>query len=154
MEKLKKKEASKTIFAPYKTTLEYKKFGKEQKKKNSSFVGVPHCTLMDKVILSLKPATFKIYIHMLDYSNGLQEFQFPKSTYSKLVSNETFKNAKAELIEKGVIEEIGNGKNTRTENIYRFSDKWNYYNLPIKEKRKTKITENKFNYDKIHQKEN
>lgn len=103
---------------------------------------------MDNVFLSLKPTTSLIYIYMLDYSNGFQEFQFPKSIYNKLVSNETFKKAKAELIEKGFIEEVANGKNTRTESIYKFSDKWNFYRLQVKEKRKTKITENKYNYNK------
>ena len=148
-----KEEKKKKVFASYKTSAEYKSMGREAKKKNNSFVGLPHCFLMDKVILSLKPTTFRILVYMYDYSNGEQEFTFPKSIYSKITTIQTFKNAIRELKEKGIIEEIENGKFTRTENKYRFSDKWNDYQLPKKTKRKTKIIENKFKYDNENKKE-
>jgi len=152
IDKLKKEESKSKVFSSYKTTKEYKSMGKEQKKKNNSFVGLPHCLLMDNVILSLKPTTFKILVYMHDYSNGEQEFTFPKSIYTKITTAETFKKAKEELIEKGFIEEIANGKNTRTESIYRFTDKWNDYKLPPKSKRETKIIENRLKYDNENKK--
>ena len=153
IKKIQEQESYKTPFAYYKTSKAYKNMGRESRKKNSSFVGLPHCLLMDNVILSLKPTTFRILIYMYDYSNGEREFTFPKSIYSKVTTTQTFKGAKEELIEKGIIEEIANGKNTRTESIYRFSDKWNDYKIPIKSKRKTKINENKLKYDMENKKE-
>ena len=64
-----------------------------------------------------------------------------KSIYEKITTKQTFQNAKEELERYGFIEVTGFGKNTRTENQYRFISKWKTIILPKKKKRKTHIND-------------
>ena len=95
-----------------------------------------HSMLLNDNFLQLSSEAKVLYLYMSDYANGQIEFEFPKSRYNKLMCNETFKNKKRELIEYGFIEEIANGRFTRTNNKYKFTGKWKSITRPPKKKRK------------------
>ena len=101
---------------------------KHNPKRNTStdekFIQIYHDLLLNENFLKLNYSSKVVYIYMLDYSLGKMEFTFPYSIYSKITSKETFQKTLKELSEKGFIEIIGMGKNTRTPNKYRFSSKW------------------------------
>ena len=88
------------------------------------FIQVYHDLLLSEDFLSLKFSSKVIYFYMYDYSLGERDFIFPYSIYSKITTKETFQKAINELTQKGFIEIIETGKNTRTPNKYRFSSKW------------------------------
>lgn len=94
------------------------------KSKNPKFIRVYHDLLLNKNFLSLKKSSKLVYFYMLDYSVGNREFEFPYSIYSKITARQTFQESIKELTEKGFIEVIEYGKNTRTPNKYQFSSKW------------------------------
>lgn len=131
------KENKMRVFASWRHNEQYK----SKNNKINSFVALPHTLLMNENFIRLKQTTKVIYIYMTDYANGLQSFTFPKSIYEKITTKQTFQNAKDELEKLGFIEVVGFGKNTRTENEYKFIDKWKTIKLPEKEKRKTHIND-------------
>jgi hypothetical protein len=116
-------------------------------KNEKRFMALPHSILHHPSFTSLKKSSQLVYIYMTDYAtNGFSnEFTYPRRIYKNIVSNETFKTAIKELAEHGFIEVIGNGKNIIDESLYKFSTKWKDYKPKPKTKRKTKITENKYN---------
>lgn len=97
---------------------------KNNSKKDLSFVQIYHDLLMNENFLKLNKSTQVLYFYMNDYSNGSREFEFPYSIYKKVVSKGTFHSSIKELTEKGFIEVIENGKNTRTPNKYKFTNNW------------------------------
>ena len=127
-----------TVFAKWRHDENYK----PKDPKSKSFAPTTHTMLMNDNYINLKPTTKIIYLYMTDFANGLQETTFPYSIYKHITTIETFKRAKKELIDKGFIEEIKNGRFTRTENVYKFIDKWKTLKQPKKQKRKTKLTTN------------
>ena len=127
----KHKDKQSLVFATWKHDVNYKASRGE---KLNSFVGLPHSLLMNKNFLQLNPTSKLVYIYMLDYSNGEIETTFPQSIYSKITCKSSFENAKKELTKYGFIEEVANGRFTRTENIYKFSDKWKTLDIPPKRK--------------------
>ena len=130
-----KNENKLKVFADWRHDKNYK--GNKVK----SFVALPHSLLMNETFKRLRPSSKIIYMYMTDYSNGLQDFIFPKSIYEKITTKRTFENARKELEKYGFIEVTVFGKNTRTENQYRFISKWKTIILPKKEKRKTHIND-------------
>ena len=83
-------------------------------------------------------------IIMLMYFNTNDEIitnYFEVESNEKITTKETFENARKELEKYGFIEVTVFGKNTRTENQYRFISKWKTIILPKKEKRKTHIND-------------
>lgn len=94
------------------------------KEGNEKFIQVYHDLLMNKNFMSMTPSSKLLYFYMLDYSLGNREFKFPYSIYSKITSRKTFQASIKELTEKGFIEVIVNGKNTRTPNVYKFINNW------------------------------
>lgn len=94
--------------------------------------------------------------------NGLPEgqFYFNRSTYTKtydLYTNQTqFYTDKDLLIRYGFIDEIENGRTTRTKNIYSFSDRWQSVDIAeiekelIREKEEKKAKEQR-NIETIRQ---
>ena len=85
---------------------------------------------------SLSSNAVRLYVYMKLQFYGQKEikgrdkldFYFNKAIwkdkYELFKNGEQFAKAKNELITKGFIEEIENGKITRTKTIYRFSEKW------------------------------
>lgn len=107
------------------------------------FVALPHSIINHCSFTSLKDKTKLLYLYMTDYSQGNQEFTYPRRIYKNLMCNETFDNAINELIEHGFIEIVSNGGLCNNENIYKFVSKWKTFIPEPKKKRKTKIQENK-----------
>ena len=132
-EQLIKKTNEHSIYANYKDDKEYYK----RKKIKPSFSAITHSMLMSDAYFQLTDRAKILYLYMIDYANGKKRYTFPKSIYSKIMTNETFKKKKLELINLGFIEEIQNGKNTRTKNVYEFIDTWKTIKNLNKEKRKT-----------------
>jgi len=93
-------------------------------KKDMSFIQIYHDLLINKTFLKLNNSSKVLYFYMYDYSNGSQEFEFPYSIYSKIMTKNTFQSCIKELSENGFIEVIENGKSTRTPNKYKFINKW------------------------------
>lgn len=116
-----KKDKENIVFAPWRHDEKYKP---EKGKKAKCFVALPHSLLMNNRYINLKASTQKIYTYMTSYANGGEYTKFPKSIYTKITTTQTFNTAIKELIENGFIEIEVHGKNTRTENLYRFIDKW------------------------------
>ena len=110
-------------------------------KKKNAFTPLPHTLLMHDNFIRLRPNAMRLYIYMTDYANGQQETAFPKSIYEKITTKQTFQNSIEQLEDFGFIEIIKKGKPTRTENIYKFSDKWKRIIFSEKEKRKTHIND-------------
>lgn len=135
--KTKQSENKMKVFASWRHDTGYK----SKNNKINSFIALPHTLLMNENFIRLKPTSKMIYIYMTDYANGLQYFTFPKSIYEKITTRQTFQNGKEELEKFGFIEVVGFGKNTRTENEYKFIDKWKTIKLPEKEIRKTHIND-------------
>jgi len=127
-----KKINERSIYADYRDDKEYY----ERNKIKQSFVGLPHSLLMNGNFLRLSDKAQLLYIYMTDYANGEIYFTFPHSVYSKLMCNEAFRKMKKELITYGFIEEVENGKFTRTENKYKFIGKWKDTKREEKKKRK------------------
>lgn len=117
----KKKIKTNTPFEPWRYDEKYKP---EKGGKTKSFVALPHSLLMNKRYKKLKSSSQMIYTYMTDYANGGEYTKFPKSIYTEITTCQTFNNAIKELVENGFIEIAENGRFTRTENIYRFIDKW------------------------------
>ena len=109
-----------SIYASYRDDKEY--YEKQHIKR--TFMALPHSLLMNKNFLALRYSSKIIYMYMTDYSKGNKSFKFPYSIYSKITTKATFETSKNELIKYGFIEEVANGKNTRTANIYEFSSRW------------------------------
>ena len=92
--------------------------------------------LQSDAFLNLSSNAMKLYVYMkLQYYGqhdkplGKQDhFFFNRAMYTKIYpifsNGEQFAKYSHELIKNGFIEEIENGKNTRTKSIYKFSDKW------------------------------
>ncbi len=107
---------SKTPFKPWETT---KENGLEDR-----FIRLGNSQMLHPVYKSLSSSAKEIYQYMKLESGGYLDFEFPASKYLDLMSKHTFLKAKAELIEKGFIEELQNNRFIRKPNIYRFSAKW------------------------------
>lgn len=82
----------------------------------------------------LSANAFRLYIMMKSYAQGEVEFNYPHRIYKDIMSNQTFKVARQELINMGYLEPFVSHKTNRTENEYRFSSKW-------RERNKEKIKE-------------
>ena len=133
-----KKQNQQSIYQSYRTDVQYDKNQNNKRK----FTGISHSLMINKNFLALKHTSKIVYFYMLDYANGNQTFTFPKRIYSNVVCNSTFDSAKKQLIEYGFIEEVANGKNTRTASIYKFSEKWHNFKVNNK-KRQTHFSAKK-----------
>lgn len=138
MSKSKARELAKKmkVFPPWRHNENYS-VKNENSQKKKSFVPIPHTLLMNENFIRLKPSSKIIYIYMTDYANGEEYTIFPKSVYGKITSKQTFASSIKELTKFGFIETVVFGKSTRTENKYRFIDKWKTTKTAEKEKRKT-----------------
>ena len=76
----------------------------------------------------LSANAFRLYIMMKDYAKGNSEFNYPHRIYKCFLSNQTFVNARQELIEKGYLETFVSQKSRKKENTYKFSSNWKLYN--------------------------
>lgn len=94
------------------------------------YIRLGNSQLLHPAIKSLPPLAFKIYTYMLLESGGKKTFTFPYSRYKDLVSKQGFLLIKAELIERGLIQEVQNNANRRKANIYEFVDDWKRYEPP------------------------
>lgn len=72
----------------------------------------------------LNNSSFILYATSKLYSNSNGEFTLPHSIFSKFMSNQTFINARNELIKNGFWEEFKSNKDIKKENVYRLSTKW------------------------------
>ena len=86
--------------------------------------------------LSLSARALYVYMELQLYGqpavdNDETVFYFNQGlwmkTYKLYTKHEQFKRDRTELIEHGFIEEVENGKNTRTKSKYKFSDKWKHW---------------------------
>lgn len=102
------------------------------KKGDEKFVAMYHEMINDISYTSLSKTARLIYMYMRDYSNGAFEFTYPYRMYKNICSKSTFSNCINELEEHGFIKLKINGKFTRTENVYNFSNQWQNYKLPKK----------------------
>ena len=80
--------------------------------------------MLHPAMQELNPLPFKIYTFMLLESGGKLEFEFPRSKYKKIASNDGFQKALAELVRVGLIEIVSKNANLRKPNKYRFSIRW------------------------------
>lgn len=112
----------KTPFAPWQSC---KNDGIEQR-----YIRLGNSQLLHPSMINLSDKARTVYIYMLLESGGKREFTFPRSKYMQISSISAFKNAKAELIEKGFIKEKQNNKNLRKPNIYEFCEDWQRYEPP------------------------
>lgn len=94
--------------------------------------------LQSDAFLDLSPNAMKLYTYMKLQLYGVQlaekpnqrmeQFVFNKAMYTKVYplfkNGEQFNKYCHELIAHGFIEEVENGRTTRTKNIYQFSAKW------------------------------
>lgn len=94
-----------------------------------SYIRMAHMQLV--CMNELSPNAFRLYIMMKDYARGESEFQFPHRIYKNFICNETFKNARKELIDKGYLENYTSQKPTLKENRYRFSSEWRNRNEEV-----------------------
>ena len=78
----------------------------------------------DMRVENLNHLAFRIYVYMCVKCKGNPVFEFTYSDYSRFSSKGGFLKAKAELIEKGFIEEVQNNSNLRQPNLYKFSTRW------------------------------
>ena len=74
--------------------------------------------------------TKAVVIDMKLVAGGKQEFTYPRSRYIQWCSIDTFQRAKAELINKGFIEELENNKNLRKANVYRLLPNYRAWTPP------------------------
>ncbi len=93
----------------------------------------------------LSANAFRLYIMMKAYANGNAEFEYPHRIYKQFLSNQTFINARQELIDKGYLYPFVSNKNLRTQNKYKFSSSWRVRNkenidsiLELKKQKKSK----------------
>lgn len=117
-----------------KKTFEPRAFEKSDSRNLSSALYVS--MLESEAFMHLSPQAAKLYIYMKLQLYGQKDkpsenetwFVFNRSLYIdkyKLFSNgEYFTKYCHELIQHGFIELVQSGKNTKTNNIYRFSTKW------------------------------
>ena len=107
------------------------------------FMALPHSIMHYKSFTALKPMSKLLYFYMVDYSQGEQEFTYPRRIYKNLMCNQTFKNCVDELIKHGFLEIANPGGLCNNNTIYRFISKWRNYIPESRKKRTTKINENK-----------
>lgn len=136
------KESKMKVFTSWRHNENYQMLG-ENKKKKMSFAPMPHTLLMNENFIRLSDSSKKIYLYMTDYANGQETTTFPRSIYERITTKQTFSKSIKQLNDYGFIEIIGFGKNTRTENIYKFIGDWKNKKLPKKLKRKTNFNNKK-----------
>lgn len=101
-------------------TLPYQKAGNDRK-----FVRVYHSMISSNAFRDLKPYSIKLYLAMLDWSNGNPEVEYSYSRMEHILPKGTTQKAINDLKEHGFIEIVKKGCfANRTPSVYRFSDKW------------------------------
>lgn len=91
---------------------------------DTKFVQLHHSLLNHAAFSALTPTTRLLYIYMRDYSNGKYEFTYPYKIYKNICTKACFQTALKALRDNGFIKIKFHGKESRTENIYTFSDEW------------------------------
>lgn len=91
---------------------------------DTKLVMLYHSQLFHKNFTSMRPNSQLLYIRMLDYSNGKQITTYPHKIYKDLMTKPTFIECIKELVEKGFIEVVLNGRFNKRENQYKFITKW------------------------------
>lgn len=120
----------------------------ESKKERGSFTKICKDMQESKAWKELSLRQQGLYLHLkykfTKYKNqdtNENDISIPKKEASKLYGDlRTFRKDIDELIEKGFIKQVIAGFNTRTANIYGFSDLWKNYgeknfNIPLNNKR-------------------
>lgn len=100
---------------------------KDYEKVSDSIYQVGYIRMLDIQLTcmnELSANAFRLYIMMKSYAKGNAEFKYPHRIYKNIVSNQTFSDAREELINKGYLEPFVTKQYERKENIYRFSGKW------------------------------
>lgn len=111
--------------------------------KDKRFVALPHSLINHQSFTSLSDKSKLLYLYMTDYSQGKQEFSYPRRIYKNLMCNETFKTSREELKEHGFITIMSEGGLFNNEAQYKFIADWKNFKPKVKQKRKTKIQEYK-----------
>lgn len=93
------------------------------------YIRILHLQLVCMQELSL--SAFRLYIYMKDYAKSNTEFTFPHRIYKNIMSNQTFKVARDELISMGYLKTFISHQNLRTENKYSFSSEWRERNKDL-----------------------
>lgn len=75
-------------------------------------------------VCSMTASEFQLYAYLVKIAGQSREFEIPRSEYSKFMGVGTFCRARDGLIQKGFIETIYCGKNTRENSRYRFCFEW------------------------------
>lgn len=106
-------------FRPWQKTNEYSS-------DRGHFITIHHTLIDTQLYWSMQSKSRDIYQIMLRKFNGHNDksFTFPYPVAKAVMSEPTFYSCIKELIENGFVEYVEHHKNTRQENIYKFSDKW------------------------------
>ena len=113
--------------------------------KEKEFVALPRSLINHISFTSMHQSSKLLYIYMTDYARGRQEFTYPRRIFINLMSIETFRKAKNELIEHGFITVISEGGLYNNEAKYRFVSEWKKYMPVRKKKRQNNFLKNKVN---------
>lgn len=74
--------------------------------------------------LSLSHEAVHVYVYMKLESSGKEQFCFPVSKYSKIISKNGFRSAIDELINKGFVKKVKANSRNGKATIYAFSEDW------------------------------
>lgn len=88
------------------------------------FMRLSNSQMLHSKMRGLGNGAFRLYSYMKLEAGVNPIFEFPRSQYISLMSENTFQRAKAELIAAGFIDETENNANVRKPNKYRFSTRW------------------------------
>ena len=101
-------------------TLPYQNFGNDRK-----FIRLYHSLINSSAFKELKTYSIKLYIAMLDWSNGNPEVEYSYTRMEYVLPKGTTQKAINDLKEHGFIEIVKKGCfANRTPSVYKFSDKW------------------------------
>ena len=99
--------------------------GTDSQNGNEHFCRVGKTLLQNTTFCQLTASARLLYICMIEACAGQREFTFTKSDCEKYgIARQTFIRARDSLLEVGLIEVFECGRNTRTANKYRFTDRW------------------------------
>lgn len=107
---------------------------KDYERVSDSIYQVGYIRMLDVQLVcmnELSANAFRLYIMMKSYAKGEVEFKYPHRIYKNIMSNQTFIEARKELIDKGYLEPFITKQFERKENIYRFSGKWRDRNREV-----------------------
>jgi hypothetical protein len=107
----------------------------ESKYKEANHIRISKDMMRRRVWIELSPIGVKLYLYLKSKYRGKIEGSLFKCTYKEIRKatgfyDKSIKSAFDDLIKKGFIEVVQNNQVRRLPNIYRYSDKWQYYGKP------------------------